>query len=80
MELGTVREFFMWCTVINAALLATAFVFCACAGGLIYRIHTKWFPMPKETFTVVVYSSLGIYKILFVVFSLVPYVAILIAS
>jgi hypothetical protein len=39
-------------------------------------MHSKWFPMPRNTFNVVIYSFLGIYKMLFFAFSLVPYLAL----
>lgn len=78
MEIETVKDFFMWCTIINVALLALSFLFCAGAGNWVYRKHTKWFPMPRETFNVALYAFLGTYKMMFIMFSLVPYVALLI--
>ena len=80
MEIETVRDFFMWCTVINAAMLALSILFCAFAGNLAYRMHGKLFPMPRETFTVVLYSFLGVYKMMLIMFSFVPYVALLIVG
>jgi hypothetical protein len=44
----------------------------------LYRTQTKWFPMPKETFFPVFYMLIGIFKIFFLVFNAVPYVALLI--
>jgi len=41
-------------------------------------MQTKWFPMPQESFSVIVYSALAMYKIVFVAFILVPYLALLI--
>ncbi|MFC1510256.1 DUF6868 family protein [Candidatus Omnitrophota bacterium] len=70
-------KFFMWCTIINAVLYTLSAVMCIFASDFVYRIHSKWFPMPKETFRVVLYSFLGLYKLLFIVFSVVPYVALL---
>lgn len=78
MEIETVRDFFMWCTIINVALFALSFLLCAGLGNWIYRIHTKWFPMPRATFSVVLYSFLGMYKIMLIMFNIVPYVAFLI--
>jgi hypothetical protein len=34
--------------------------------------------MPRETFNVVIYSFLGLFKIVFLVFNVVPWVALLI--
>ena len=78
MDIQTVRAFFMWCTIINAALLILSVLICACAGGWIYRMHGRWFPMPRETFNVVLYSFLGVFKVVFVAFNLTPYLVLLI--
>ncbi len=68
----------MWCTIMNGALLVFWATACMLAPGLVYRTHTKWFPIPRETFNVVIYSFLGLFKIVFLVFNVVPYVALLI--
>jgi len=80
MDIQTVRAFFMWCTIINGALLVLSFLILACAGDFVYRVHTKWFPMARETFNVVIYSIIGLYKIFFLGFNLVPYVALVIVG
>ena len=80
MNVSLIRAFFMWCTILNAGLLLLSFLICVFAGGWVYRMHSRWFPMPRETFDVVLYSFLGLYKILFWVLSAVPYVALLIAG
>lgn len=78
MDIHMLCAFFMWCTIINAGLLILMSLILAFAGDWIYRLHTKLFPMPRETFNVVIYSFLGLYKIVFLVFNIVPYVALLI--
>ena len=78
MDIDTVRSFFMWCTIINVAILAYSVVICAVAGNFIYRMHGKWFAMPRETFNVVIYSYLGLFKVLVITLNLVPYIALVI--
>ncbi|HUT59207.1 MAG TPA: hypothetical protein VNA25_15265 [Phycisphaerae bacterium] len=78
MGIDTVRTFFMWCTILNAGLLALSFLIFIFARDWVYREHSKWFPVSREAFNVVIYSSLGLFKILFLVFNLIPYVALLI--
>ena len=78
MDICSLTKFFMWCTIINGGILILWGVFCMFAADLVYRTHSKWFPIPRETFNVVVYSLLGIFKILLFVFNAVPYVALLI--
>jgi hypothetical protein len=80
MDLQTLTTFFMWCTILNAALLAFPTLFLMAAGGFVYRIHSKLFPMSRDAFNVAMYSLIGLFKILFIVFSVVPYVALLIVG
>jgi hypothetical protein len=47
---------------------------------LVYRTQSKWFSIPRETFDVVMYSFLGLFKIFFLVFNLIPYLALLIVE
>ena len=73
---NTLTTFFMWCTIINGSLLLIGALFLKLAPDFVYRAKTKWFPIPRETFNVVIYSSLVLFKIAFVVLNLVPYVAL----
>jgi hypothetical protein len=78
MDIQTLTAFFMWCTIINAGILVLWSVFFVFAPDFVYRIQSKWFPIPRETFNVAIYSFLGLFKVVFIVFNLVPYVALLI--
>jgi hypothetical protein len=78
MDIQTITTFFMWCTVINGGILILWAVFTMLAPDLVYRTQSKWFPIPRETFDVVIYSFLGIFKIFFLMFNAVPYAALLI--
>jgi hypothetical protein len=78
MDIETLTRFFLWCTILDGALLVLSFLICAFAGDLVYRVHTRWFPMPRETFNVVLYSFLGFFKIAVFVLNVVPLVALLI--
>ncbi len=78
MELQTLTRFFMWCTILNGSILALWSITFLLAPDFIYRLQTKWFPLPRETYNVVIYSFLGLFKIFFLVFNVVPYAALLI--
>jgi hypothetical protein len=80
MNIQTLTTFFMWCTILNAALLLLSSLICLCAGDWVYRIHNKWFSISRETFNVAIYSFIGLYKVLVFVFSLIPYIALLIVG
>jgi hypothetical protein len=75
---STLREFFMWCTIINGGILILTCIMSMFAQNFIYSMHKKWFPITKEEFSIAIYSFLGLFKIFFIVFNLVPYIALLI--
>ena len=78
MDIQMLTRFFMWCTILNGGLLILSFLFCAFAGDWVHQMHSRWFPIPRETFNVVIYSFLGLFKIFVLVFNVVPWVALLI--
>ena len=80
MDIETLTTFFMWCTILNGGLLLFWALMCMSAPDVVYRIQNKWFPLPRETFNAIIYSFLGAFKIVFLVFNVVPYVALLILA
>ncbi len=76
MSIATLRTLFGWCTVINVGLMILSFALLIPLGNFVYRMHARIFPMSRETFNIIIYSYLGIYKILVIVFCLVPYLAL----
>lgn len=75
-----IRAFFGWCTVINGIILFLGFVICARAGNWVYRIHSMWFPITREAFTLTMYCFIGGMKILFLMLNLVPYLVLVILN
>jgi hypothetical protein len=80
MDIDSITAFFMWCTILNVALLVLSSLICLCAGDWVYRIHSKWFSISRETFNVAIYSFIALYKISVLVFNLIPYIALLIVG
>lgn len=78
MGIQMLTGFFMWCTIINGSLLAFWIIMQLLAPDLLYSTQKKFFPIPRETFNIIMYSFLGIFKIVFLIFNVVPYVALLI--
>lgn len=78
MDIQTLTSFFMWCTILNGALLTLSAVICMPAQDWVYSMHGKWFHIPREAFNVALYSFIGLFKIMFFIFNLVPYLALLI--
>jgi hypothetical protein len=76
MTIETLTQFFMWTTILNMGFLIYAFVLLAFTGDFVYRIHNKWFPMPRDSFNVVVYSFIGFYKLLVLILCVIPWIAL----
>ncbi|MGC9455557.1 MAG: DUF6868 family protein [Phycisphaerae bacterium] len=80
MDIELLRTFFMWCSIINLSLLLVSFLVTATAGGLVYRMHSRWYPMPRETFNVVIYGLIGLMKVFVLLANVVPWVVLEIIS
>jgi hypothetical protein len=80
MSIETLTTFFMWCTIINAGILLFWGLFMIVAPDFVYRTQSKWFSISRESFDLVMYSFLALFKALFVVFFLVPWLALLIMA
>ena len=80
MDIQTLTAFFMWCTIINGGIFILWTVFSTFAPDFVYRTQSRWLPVSRETFNVVIYAFLGLFKIVFLVFNVVPYVALLIVG
>ena len=80
MDIAAARAFFMWCTILNGGLLIVSFLICAFAGDWVFRMHGKWYPIPRDAFNLAIYSLLGLGKLFVVMFNLVPYLALVIVG
>ena len=69
-------HFFIWCTVINYAILIVWFVAFIFAHDWLYRMHSRWFKIPVETFDAVHYGGIAVYKIGIMLLNLVPLIAL----
>ena len=78
MDLQKLTDFFKWCTILNAGIYAFFLVFCIFAPDFIYQMHAPMFSITRETYDIAIYAFVGLYETLFLVFSIVPYVALLI--
>jgi hypothetical protein len=76
MDIQTLTTFLMWCTLVNVGFLILFALIFLTARDLVYRIHSQWFSFSRETFDLVFYSFLGIYKVFFIFFNLVPWLVL----
>ena len=79
-NIDVVREFFMWCSIINIGLLLISWMFFWTGSGLIYRMHSKWFKLSQEQFYTSCFLVLAFWKISIFLFCIVPYIAMLIVG
>ena len=80
MSIEQVRDFFLWCSIINVALLLFSSLMCICAADWVHGRHGKFFKISREAFDVAIYSFIGAWKILIIVFNVVPWIALLILT
>ena len=76
MTVEIIRDFLLWCSVINAGLLIYWWLFFTLAHGFVYRIHGKWFKLSVEKFDSIHYAGMAFFKICIIVFNIVPYFAL----
>jgi hypothetical protein len=74
------RTFFLWCTIINAIILIGSSLVCVFARDWLYPIHNRIFNISRETLSTICYSFIALYKMLWIVFNLVPWLALLIIA
>jgi hypothetical protein len=80
MTTETLTTFFMWCTIINGGLMVLSFLLCMALKNVIATMHGKLFGIAPEAVKTAIYGYLGLFKILWLVLNVVPYVALLIAT
>lgn len=74
------KDLFFWMTIINLGLYFYSVLICTLAQEWMFRLKTALlnFPMERETFRLILYCFLGIYKLLILFFCVIPYLAFLI--
>lgn len=65
-----------WSTVVNWAILLLWFAIFALAGDWMRRLHGRWFRLSAEQFNAIHYAGMAAYKILILLFNLVPYLVL----
>lgn len=80
MDLAEIRNFLLWCTVINYSILLLWFAVFSAGRNWLRRFHSRWFKLGSEHFDVVHYAGMTIYKIGVLLFNLVPLLALYLVS
>jgi len=76
MTIYQIRDFLMWCSIINVALMIVMFLFCWLGRDWVYKIHSKIFPITESQFNAILYSFFGAYKLFIYFFNIIPWIAV----
>jgi len=77
MNLDQLTELFKWMTIINISLLIFSSVLIIMLKNVVAKYHGKLFGIKEENVTLMAYGYLGMFKVLIIVFILVPYISLL---
>ncbi|MEN8150962.1 MAG: DUF6868 family protein [Planctomycetota bacterium] len=80
MDLDQITAFFQWMTVIHVVLLTLSSLLLMSLKGVVSRLHGRLFGIEEEQVRRIAYDYLGRYKGLVLVFSIVPWLALLIVG
>lgn len=80
MDLQILTEFFKWCTILAGGIYIYSAVMLVVVPDFVYNMQSRWFKITRETFNITIYAFLAFYKVVFIVFVLVPYLALLIIN
>lgn len=80
MTVTTLRDVLIWSLVFNYVILLVWFTALTLAHDRVYRLHTRWFALSRESFDAIHYGGMAVYKVGVLLLNLAPLVALLIAT
>ena len=80
MSIDVVSRVFLWCAVINYAVLVIWVLLIILPHEWLYRLWGRWFRLTAEQFDAINFAGIAIYKVGILLFNLVPYLALRIAG
>ena len=78
MNFETIVDFFKWCSIINVSIIIISVMIFALFSDFSYNNNKKLFPGDKSEFKKTIYIILLCYKMMVIIFNIVPYVVLLI--
>lgn len=75
MGVKKIKSFLWKCVVINFIILIFMFPILLFSDE-VYEIHSQWFQGSNEEFATYIYYILGFYKLIWIFFNVVPYIAL----
>jgi hypothetical protein len=77
MTFTELTEFFKWMTIISVSLLFLSTFLVIAFKNSIFKLHSKLFGIKKADLVITAYGYLGVFKLLIIMFNIVPYLALL---
>ena len=75
MSIQTAKDLLLWCLVINYAIMIFWFLTIIFCGGL-YDLCAKWFKVSRQRINDFNLMGLILYKVVVIIFNLVPLIAL----
>ncbi len=76
MIIDVMRDAFLWCFIINMGILLWWVGFIIFAKEWVYKMHSKFYQLSKESFSTIHYAGIVLFKVFIFAFNLVPYIAL----
>ena len=76
MNIESVRDFFLWSTIINFGVLFFWFLMFIIARDWMQEFHGRWFRVSAEKFDAIHYAAMALYKIGILLFNAVPFIVL----
>ena len=80
MDMQTLKEFFGWMTLINLILYVWTVIMCITCRQLFTRLSGRMFGMGETATNTILYAYVASYKLLLIVFNLVPWLTLVIMT
>ncbi|MGI9163525.1 MAG: DUF6868 family protein [Mycobacterium sp.] len=76
-DLFALRQILIWSLVFNYVVLLVWFAVIALAHDWVYRLHTRWFALSRQSFDAIHYGGMAAYKIGTLLLNVAPLVGVL---
>ena len=80
MDRNTLRDILLWSLVVNYVVLFIWFAVFVRAHDWMYRMHSRWFQLSRETFDAINYGGIAVYKVGVLLLNVAPLLALLISG
>ena len=76
MNFDIITEFFMWCSIINVSIIFISVIVFSLFSNFSYKNNKNLFSGNQIEFKKVIYTILLYYKVLVIVFNIVPFLVL----